>query len=110
MKILKKKLLLAIPFVTLTFVCYQNFWLKNDSIKEKNNDRLEAYNALIEEFVNKNYQDKLPASGPDKANFRDFIMTVDVDKGFIPKENLYDLEKELRLNKRRKDDLRDFKW
>lgn len=72
-----------LSFFALSFliIFFSRYW---------NIDRSSKYQTLIGSFAG-NGTEKL--TGPDKANFRDFWMTVDVDLGRVPKERTTDFLK-----------------
>lgn len=67
----------------------------------------EKYVRLINSFTNLN-SEAITQTGPDKANVRDFFMTVDIRNGYVPKERLLIATKELK--DARFSGERDFKW
>ena len=98
---MKKNLLTIILVAVLSAASY--YLIHTETL----DSRATRYLSLQQEFVGKG--ESMP-NGPDKANLRDFMMTVDLDLGVVPKQRTLDFVKSSNRLRARKAQENKFQW
>ncbi|MDN5205472.1 T9SS type A sorting domain-containing protein [Fulvivirgaceae bacterium BMA10] len=103
-----KKITILLTIAIIIVLSLNGIFQLHDGVSSSREKELETYHQLMEQFVAKNPVDQFLPTGPDRANVRDFIMTVDIDKGYVPKENLLEINRPDKTARRTGG--RDFNW